>query len=112
VLCPSTQRLTVLACITPRSNSLAALLRRRLECDWGLLLLERTTHHVELTPAGRPFLIEARQILAHLDRAAATAHRAARAAPTLRVGVVDAIYESMGQILSAVQDDAPGLEIH
>jgi DNA-binding transcriptional LysR family regulator len=85
---------------------------QRLERELGLLLLERSTHHVQLTPAGAAFLVEVRQILAHVDRAAATAHRAARAAPTLRVGIVDASYESMGQILSAVQDDAPDLEIH
>jgi DNA-binding transcriptional LysR family regulator len=85
---------------------------QRLERELGVPLLDRTTHHVELTPAGSAFLIEARQILAHLDRAAAAAQRAASAAPGLRVGVVDASYDSMPQILQEVQQRYPELEIH
>ena len=50
---------------------------QRLERELGVLLLERTTHHVQLSPAGAAFLIEARQILAHVDRAAVAAQRAA-----------------------------------
>src|SRR3954453_24219888 len=68
---------------------------QRLERELRVRLLERTTHHVQLTPAGSVFLIEARQILAHMDRAAVAAQRAAESAPTLRVGVVDASYDSM-----------------
>jgi Bacterial regulatory helix-turn-helix protein, lysR family len=41
---------------------------QRLERHLGVRLLERTTHHVQLTPAGSAFLVEARQILTHLDR--------------------------------------------
>jgi Bacterial regulatory helix-turn-helix protein, lysR family len=37
---------------------------QRLERELGVLLLDRTTHHVELTAAGGAFLIEARRILA------------------------------------------------
>jgi DNA-binding transcriptional LysR family regulator len=85
---------------------------QRLERELGVLLLDRTTHHVELTPAGSAFLIEARQILAHLERAAAAAQRAASSAPVLRVGVVDASYDSMPQILRQVQQRYPELEIH
>ena len=55
---------------------------QRLERELGAPLLERTTHHVRLTAAGSAFLLEARQILAHVDRAAAAAQRAARSAPT------------------------------
>jgi DNA-binding transcriptional LysR family regulator len=85
---------------------------QRLERELGVLLLDRTTHHVELTPPGSVFLIEARQILAHLDRAALAAQRAANSAPSLRVGVVDASYDSMPQILRQVQERFPELEIH
>jgi DNA-binding transcriptional LysR family regulator len=85
---------------------------QRLERELGVLLLDRTTHHVALTPAGSAFLIEARQILAHLDRAGAAAQRAASSAPVLRVGVVDASYDSMPQILRQVQQRYPDLEIH
>jgi DNA-binding transcriptional LysR family regulator len=84
---------------------------QRLERELGAPLLERTTHHVRLTPSGSMFLIEARTILAHVDRAALVA-RAATSAPTLRVGTVDASYDSMPQILRAVQARYPDLEIH
>ena len=63
----------------------------------GVLLLDRTTHHVELTRAGSAFLIQAiqaRQTLAQVDRAALAAQRAASSAPGLRVGVVRASYDS------------------
>jgi DNA-binding transcriptional LysR family regulator len=76
------------------------------------VLLDRTTHHVELTPAGSAFLIEARQILAQVERAAVAAQRAASSAPVLRVGVVDASYDSMPQILQEVQQQYPEVEVH
>lgn len=85
---------------------------KRLERELGVLLMERTTHHVQLTAAGAAFLIEARQILAHVDRAAAAAQRAAHATPSLRVGIVDASYDSMSLILHEVQQRFPDLEIH
>jgi DNA-binding transcriptional LysR family regulator len=85
---------------------------QRLERELDVLLLDRTTHHVELTPTGSAFLIEARQILAHVDRAAAAAQRTASSVPVLRVGVVDASYDSMPQILRQVQQRYPDLEIH
>jgi Bacterial regulatory helix-turn-helix protein, lysR family len=55
---------------------------QRLERELGVLLIERTTHHVQLSPAGAAFLIEARHILAHVDRAAVAAQRAAGSART------------------------------
>jgi DNA-binding transcriptional LysR family regulator len=85
---------------------------QRLERELGVLLLDRTTHHVELTSAGSAFLIEARHILAQVDRAALAAQRAASSAPSLRVGVVDASYDSMPQILRQVQQQYPELEVH
>ena len=85
---------------------------QRLEREMGVLLIERTTHHVQLSPAGAAFLIEARQILAHVDRAAVAAQRAARSTPSLRVGIVDASYDSMPLILHAIQQRFPDLEIH
>jgi DNA-binding transcriptional LysR family regulator len=85
---------------------------QRLERELGVLLIERTTHHVQLSPAGDAFLIEARQILAHVDRAAVAAQRAARSTPALRVGIVDASYDSMPLILHEVQQQYPDLEIH
>ena len=85
---------------------------QRLERELGVILMERTTHHVQLSAAGSAFLIDARQILAHVERAAAAAQRAARSTPSLRVGVVDASYDSMSLILHDVQQQYPDLEIH
>jgi DNA-binding transcriptional LysR family regulator len=85
---------------------------QRLERELGVRLLERSTHHVSLTAAGAVFLVEARQILAHVDRAALVARSAVGAAATLRVGIIDSSYDSMPQILHEVQARYPGLVIH
>jgi DNA-binding transcriptional LysR family regulator len=85
---------------------------QRLERELGVRLLERSTHHVALTAAGVVFLVEARQILAHVDRAAGAARNTAGAAAPLRVGIIDSSYDSMPQILHEVQARYPGLMIH
>src|SRR5579859_7361234 len=85
---------------------------QRLERELGVRLLERSTHHVALTTAGVVFLVEARQILAHADRAAEAARNTAGAAAPLRVGIVDASYDSMPLILHEVQARNPDLVIH
>ena len=57
-------------------------------------------------------MVEVRQILAHVDRAAGVARSAAGASATLRVGIIDSSYDSMPQILHEVQARYPGLVIH
>ncbi len=91
-------------------SALSAQLQR-LERAVGVLLVERTTRHVALTAAGARFLIEARQILAHVDRAAVVAQGLARAAPTLRVGVLDEGYDAVRPVLRALAARHPDLEI-
>jgi DNA-binding transcriptional LysR family regulator len=85
---------------------------QRLERELGVRLLERSTHHVSLTSAGAAFLPQARQIIAHVDRAAQIARSAAGSAPSLRVGIIDASYDSMPLILNEVQARYPDLIIH
>jgi DNA-binding transcriptional LysR family regulator len=85
---------------------------QRLERELGVRLVERSTHHVDLTAAGSAFLRETRQILAHLDRAAVVARHAVGPYPTLRVGIIDASYDSMQMILHDVQSGHPDLVIH
>ena len=85
---------------------------QRLERELGVRLLERSTHHVSLTAAGVVFLVEARQILAHVNRAADAARNTGNAAAPLRVGIIDSSYDSMPLILHEVQARYPGLVIH
>jgi DNA-binding transcriptional LysR family regulator len=85
---------------------------QRLERELGVRLLERSTHHVSITAAGAAFLLEARQIIARVDRAAQVARSAAGATASLRVGIIDASYDSMPQILHEVQARYPDLVIH
>lgn len=85
---------------------------QRLERELGVKLLERSTHHVQLTRAGVAFLAEVRQLLAQADRAVAAAQRAGSPAAALWVGIVDASYDSMPQILREVQQEHPSLAIH
>lgn len=51
---------------------------RDLEQELGVVLLRRNHHEVALTPAGAIFLCEAREILAHSERAADMALRASK----------------------------------
>jgi DNA-binding transcriptional LysR family regulator len=85
---------------------------QRLERELRVRLLERSTHHVALTAAGVVFLVEARQILAHADRAVDAARNTAAVGTRLRVGIIDSSYDSMPQILHEVQARYPGLVIH
>ncbi|MFG1708037.1 LysR family transcriptional regulator [Nonomuraea sp. M3C6] len=85
---------------------------QRLERELGVRLLDRSTHHVDLTPAGAAFLIEARQILDHVGRAGQAARNAVASAPTLRAGIIDAGYDSMPQILRELQRSHPDITIH
>ncbi len=93
-------------------QSALSLQVQRLERELGVRLLERDTHHVKLTAAGAAFLAEARQILAQARRAAAVARAVAGSPPMVRVGILDASYDSMPQILAQVQYDNPELVIH
>jgi DNA-binding transcriptional LysR family regulator len=85
---------------------------QRLERELGVQLVERSTHHVALTAPGAAFLVEVRQIIAHIDRAAQIARSAAGSSPSLRVGIIDSSYDSMPQILHEVQARHPDLVIH
>ncbi|WP_203838002.1 LysR family transcriptional regulator [Winogradskya humida] len=85
---------------------------QRLERAVGVQLVDRTSRHVALTGAGARFLIEARQILDHVERAAVLAQGLAVAAPTLRLGVLDEGYDAIRPVLRAVQARHPEVEVH
>ncbi|MRH88303.1 LysR family transcriptional regulator [Nocardia sp. SYP-A9097] len=66
--------------------SLSAQLQK-LEKSLGVQLVARNSHEVRLTPAGREFELQARQIVAQLDRAARSARATAEGrAGTLNIG--------------------------
>ena len=85
---------------------------QRLERALGVMLLDRSTRRIALTAAGRRFLVEARQILDHVDRATEVARHAARSAPVLRIGVADDSYATLRPILVELERQHPNLEIH
>ncbi|MGP0074525.1 MAG: LysR substrate-binding domain-containing protein [Bryobacteraceae bacterium] len=63
---------------------------KQLEAHVGIPLLDRTKRHVALTAGGKVFLREAREILAHVERAGQRAVRAQQGRPELVIGVVPA----------------------
>jgi DNA-binding transcriptional LysR family regulator len=86
---------------------------RRLEHDLGAELFLRTTRRVELTDAGRILLGDARQILAHADRASAAVAQAVQGEVGLvRIGFVSsAALATTPRLAHALHARAPGLKL-
>ncbi|MEO8203020.1 MAG: LysR family transcriptional regulator [Betaproteobacteria bacterium] len=84
-----------------------------LEAKLGARLFERSRRKVELTPAGRWYLEEARQVLARLERASrAVAELAAGGAGSLRIGFVTiADYSVLPALLSRFKAAQPGVTL-
>jgi DNA-binding transcriptional LysR family regulator len=79
---------------------------RKLEADLGITLLERSTHHVALTPAGIVLLGQARIALDAVDAAGRRAQRAASTEPKLVLAVTaDTAAELLDPILSRYAAD-------
>jgi Transcriptional regulator len=86
---------------------------RKLEEELGVILLERTSRAVSLTPAGRVFFDEAREVLASFDRAVTEARRAGGVGPDLRVGCTPYLpIDRMLLFLSALGAKEPGTRPH
>jgi len=82
---------------------------RKLEQELGVVLLERTSRAVSLTPAGRVFFDEAREVLARFDRAVTEARRAGGVGPDLRVGCTPYLpIDRMLLFLNALGTNEPG----
>jgi DNA-binding transcriptional LysR family regulator len=85
---------------------------RRLEDELGLALLRRTSHGVELTPAGAELLERADAVLGELARARAAMDRHAGVARgVVRVAAVAADAPRLPDALAAFHADHPGVQV-
>ncbi|WP_406630870.1 LysR family transcriptional regulator [Amycolatopsis sp. WGS_07] len=86
---------------------------RKLEHSLGARLLERTSRHVELTPAGEVLLDEARRLLVNAERLAAATREAANGVRgSLIVGFqANAAAELTPKILAAFQSRYPRVQV-
>jgi DNA-binding transcriptional LysR family regulator len=86
---------------------------RQLEHDLGAQLLNRTNKSVQLTPAGRAFLAEARTILRHSEHAALAVRQVSTGeAGSITVGFTAASAHSvLGTLLSTAREAMPRAEI-
>jgi DNA-binding transcriptional LysR family regulator len=86
---------------------------RRLEDEIGARLFRRTNRRVQLTPAGRAFLAEARQTIASAERAVGAAQRAERGQlGELIVGyVTSATYGPLPDVIRAFRSRLPEVEL-
>ncbi len=87
---------------------------RKLEHTFGAQLLQRTSRHVELTPAGAVLLDEARRLLVGVERLTAATRRAAAnsGAGSLVVGFqANAAAELTPKILAAFQARCPSVQV-
>jgi LysR family hca operon transcriptional activator len=86
---------------------------KQLEADIGIPLLDRSKRHVALTAGGKVFLGEAREILAHVERAGQRAVRAQQGESTeLIVGVVPAAeIKILPKLIPLVERRLPGIRL-
>ena len=86
---------------------------KQLESELGVVLLQRSTRKVELTPAGERYLERARDILAAVDTAGGEAGRiAAGLVGRLAIGFTgSATYDLLPSLTRALRSDLPGIEL-
>jgi DNA-binding transcriptional LysR family regulator len=86
---------------------------RQLEDELGFPLLYRTKRYVELTDAGKVFLVEARQVLAQVREAKHTAQRAYRGeVGRLVVGYISSsTYDLLPLMLRVYRERFPAVEV-
>src|SRR5579859_448539 len=86
---------------------------QQLEDELGFPLLLRTKRSVELTDAGKVFLLEARQILAQVQEAKRAAHRAYRGeVGRLILGYISSsAFDLLPMVLSVYRERFPEVEV-
>lgn len=86
---------------------------RTLERDLGARLVDRSTHHVELTDAGRALVVEARRTLQAAEAARdAVAATTGGIRGTLRLGIMHSLaLVDLAGLLTRYHQDRPGVRI-
>lgn len=85
---------------------------RQLEERVGTRLVDRSTRHVALTPAGEAFLEQVRPLLISVEQAVAAAHAADRGTERLTVGfLVGILHERVAQVLELFRARRPDVEV-
>ncbi len=87
---------------------------RNLETQVGTLLIDRSRHHVRLTPAGKVFLKDAQRLLVQAHEATERARRAAQGeAGSLSLSFVpSAAIDLLPDIFKRFQRDYPAVHLH
>lgn len=94
------------------SQPAVSRLVRSLEKELGVSLLDRSTHHVDLTPAGLAFLTEVRTVLDQVEVASRAAREAAAAVPTpLRIGFTECTEELLPRALRQFRRQLPPVRL-
>jgi DNA-binding transcriptional LysR family regulator len=93
------------------SQSALSRLVRGLEAELGVVLLDRSTRHVALTPAGSTFLREARVALGQVDAAMRAAQAAQDQVDTLRVAYCDATEVALADALQCFRMQRPAVAL-
>lgn len=85
---------------------------KRLEMDLGVELFDRSKRSVELSPAGRIFLEEARRTLLQAELARKMAVREAQTTPEVRVSFIGpALYRLLPSLIVGYRAVAPGVAV-
>jgi DNA-binding transcriptional LysR family regulator len=85
---------------------------RRLELDLGVDLFDRSRRGVELTPAGRVLLVEARRTLAQAELARKLTQREATEVPQIRVSFVGAaLFRILPDLIARYRAARPAVHI-
>ena len=83
----------------------------RLERELGVVLFERSSRSVRLSTAGERFVVEARTVLAGVERARSAASSASRTSSRLRLGTSAGLGQRLDRLLVALGSSSPSVDV-